>query len=132
MSVDFTKMSFGKTETSSSSSKKDDKPKAQFWLNIGYQVEVPTDSGNEDRFVSLPQGIPLDTQEAVSTKSKNKDWQAFQVARNDLLSQMLKLAETLEPGEEKLLNLQIQLRRVSDEEEVTEVQGNPYARTLTL
>ena len=132
MSVDFTKMSFGKKETSSSSDKKDDKPKAQFWLNIGYQVEVPTDSGNEDRFVSLPQGIPLDTQEAVSTKSKNKDWQAFQVARNDLLSQMLKLAETLEPGEEKLLNLQIQLRRISDEEEVTEVQSNPYARTLTL
>lgn len=132
MSVDFTKISFGKTETSSSSAKKDDKPKAQFWLNIGYQVEIPTDSGNEDRFVSLPQGIPLDTQEAVPTKSKNKDWQAFQVARNDLLSQMLKLAETLEPGEEKLLNLQIQLRRVSDEEEVTEVQGNPYARTLTL
>ena len=71
MSVDFTKMSFGKTDNASSSSKKDDKPKAQFWLNIGYQVEVPDDQGNEDRFVSLPQGIPLDTQETVSTKSKN-------------------------------------------------------------
>ena len=130
MAVDFSKMSFGtkKEETKSAS----DKPKAQFWLNIGYAVEVPTEDGTEERFVSLPQGIPLDTQEAVSTKTKNKEWQAFQVARNDLLKQIMTVAEQLEPGEEKLLNLQIQLRRVSDEEEVTEVQGNPYARTLTL
>lgn len=130
MAVDFSKMSFGakKEETKSAS----DKPKAQFWLNIGYAVEVPTESGTEERFVSLPQGIPLDTQEAVSTKTKNKEWQAFQVARNDLLKQIMAVAEQLEPGEEHLLNLQIQLRRVTNEEEVTEVAGNPFARNLDL
>ena len=39
-----------------------DKPKSQFWLNLGYGVTVEGEDGPEDRFVSLASGIPLDGQ----------------------------------------------------------------------
>ena len=50
MSLNF-EHTFGKPQANNSS--KDDRPKAQFWLNIGYPVTVKTESGEEQRFVSL-------------------------------------------------------------------------------
>ena len=39
------------------------RPKAQFWLNVGYVSNVKDEDGTY-RFVSLAQGIPLDSVEA--------------------------------------------------------------------
>ena len=100
-----------------------DLPKAQTWLNVGYVKQVPSvedPSKMEDIFVSLPVGIPLDTQEAINITSRNARFASFQSARNDLLTQIQAEAAKLQPGEEKIIGLGgksplcIQLRRVNE------------------
>lgn len=128
MAVDFAQTFGGKKSNSAS---KEDKPKAQFWINIGYNAEGAGEDG-ADRFVSLPTGIPLDTQELLPTNSRNEEFAAFQSARNDLLEQIMAVAKTLKPGEERLLNLQIQLRHVNAEREAIAPQDNKFSRPLSL
>ena len=106
-------------------------PKAQFWLNFGI-MKAATKEGEEDRFVSLPTGIPLDTMEPAKVSGNNRDWNKFQAARNDLLAQILDVANTLEPGGEFIIQaegeLAIQIRRVSAEAEEPAVdETNRYA-----
>ena len=123
---------FGKNKKNNASQNtKEERPKSQFWLNIGYVAEGAGEEG-EDRFVSLPAGIPLDTQEHVPTNSRNKDFAEFQAARNDLFDQIMALAGKLEPGEERLLKLQIQLRRVNEEQAVATDESNKFVRKLDL
>lgn len=111
---------------------REDKPKAQFWLNIGYSVEHTTAEGEETRFVSLPTGIPVDTQEPLATNSRNAEFAQFQSARNDLHDQIMELCKTLAPGEERMLNLQIQLRRVNAEAAEIPAEQNVFVRKLAL
>ena len=110
-----------------------DKPKAQFWINIGYEVKVQTaDNTEETRFVSLATGIPVDTQEKLATNSRNAEYAAFQHARNNLHDQIMAAAQKLAPGEERMLNLQIQLRRVNDEMEPASGDNNIFMRNVQL
>src|SRR5690606_19606928 len=125
MAVDFQK-TFG-AGSGNVQSGKDDRPKAQLWLNIGYDSGVPDDDG-KTRFVSLPTGIPLDTQEKLPVNSRTRDFAAFQSARNDLLDQILSVGKTLAPGEERTLNLVIQLRRVNADLEAIPADENQFAR----
>ena len=82
---------------------KADRPKAQFWLNIGYVVHVPAEGGGtEQRFISLPSGIPLDTMEELKTNSSNALFARMQAARNGLFADLMATAKTLAPGEEKI------------------------------
>ena len=111
-----------------------DKPKAQFWLNIGYDSGVVDENG-ESRFVSLPVGIPLDGMELLNTNSRNKEFAAFQAARNDLYEQIMTAAKSLEPGQSIILGdasegLQVQLRRVNDDAAPVDMKDNQYARVL--
>ena len=108
-----------------------DKPKAKFWLNIGYVAAGAGDDG-EDRFVSLPVGIPLDTMEHVATNSRSDSYREFQSARNDLLDQITAVAAGLAPGQDTELNLTIQLRRVSEEQAPVDSSANRFARELNL
>jgi len=108
-----------------------DLPKAQFWLNVGYDSGQPQEDGTT-RFVSLPQGIALDTMEPVATRSSNSDYVAFQQSRNHLLDQILAKAETLEAGESVIINLQLQLRRVNDEPVDIPSVDNPFIKQLDL
>ena len=110
--------------------------KAQVWLNVGYQVgvEVVDEQGNkseEQRFVSLPVGIPLDTTERLKPV-QNADFNALISARNDLLDQILEAAKSLAPGEDKIIALNVQIRRVNDEAVAVEREQNPYAIKLEL
>lgn len=110
-----------------------DKPKAQFWINVGYEVQVQTaDNQQETRFVSLATGIPVDTQEKLATNSRNAEYAAFQHARNNLHDQIMAAAAKLAPGEERMLNLQIQLRRVNDEMAPAEGNDNLFIKPLSL
>jgi hypothetical protein len=111
-------------------------PKAQTWLNIGYPVETTENGEKVTRFVSLPQGIPLDTQKAIEIKTRNQTFGAFQQAQNELLSQVQAEAAKLAPGGETLIamgesGLYIQLRRVNDAP-VTPASGaeNQFVRPL--
>jgi hypothetical protein len=134
MAIDFTK-TFGNTTASNKSSApaagNSDKPKARFWINLGYDSGVLDDEGNS-RFVSLPVGIPLDTQERLPTTSRNKEYASFQAARNDLLDQLMELANSLQPGEEQILKLEVQLRRVNDEQPEASATDNKFVRKIAL
>ena len=133
MSIDFQR-TFGQNSNNvkgNNNSNNEDRPKAQYWLNIGYDSGIEDQDG-KSKFVSLPTGIPLDTQEALPTNSRNRDFAAFQSACNDLLQQIMDVAKTLEPGEERTLNLTIQLRRINDDQEAIEPKDNLYVRPLQL
>lgn len=115
------------------SAAKEERPASQFWLNVGYSVEVPNAEGQpETRFVSLPAGIPLDNIEALPVKGKNAEWNMFQSARNDLLAQLMEAAQALAPGEERIVSLEIQLRRVNNEEVKVDPAENPFARRFAI
>lgn len=120
-----------------------DLPKANIWLNIGYIVGVQvTDAEgtrDEDRFVSLPVGIPLDTMEPITINSRNEDFAKFQSARNDLLDQLKAAGEKLAPGEERIVSLcsttglAVQMRRVNDPVAAPAAdESNGYAVKLGL
>jgi hypothetical protein len=130
--IDFNK-TFGNQNNSqtSGSNARGDQPKAQFWLNIGYTAPGAGDEG-EDRFVALPVGIPLDTQEHATTNSRNDSYREFVAAKNDLLDQVMEAAKGLNPGEDRILNLQIQLRRVAGEQAPVEPGKNRFAVPLSL
>lgn len=128
MAIDFNR-TFGKSSNNVQS--QETRPKAQYWLNVGYDSGVQDDDGNT-RFVSLPTGIPLDAQEKLPTNSRNQEFAAFQAARNDLLEQIMEVAKSLEPGEERILNLQIQLRRVNDDAPEISPEQNQYVKKLAL
>ena len=118
---------------------KEDKPKTQLWLNIGYIAKVKDqDTGEEiDKFVSLPLGLPVDTQERLKTNSSNEVWGMFQSARNDLLDQLIELGKTLKPGEEKILTmgdngLGIQMRRIMEEQAPVKPDANAFGKKLAF
>lgn len=123
------KFTFGQSNAAATSTAKTDKPKAQFWLNIGY---VANEGSEDEKFISLPTGIPLDTQEPLPTNSSNADFRAMRCAQNDLLEQLIQYAQNLEPGEEGIINLQVQLRRVKAEAADIPADENKYARKLTF
>lgn len=127
MAIESFAKTFGKNSASNSAS--ESKPKAQFWLNIGY---VANEGTEDEKFISLPTGIPLDTQEHLPTNSSNADFRALRCAQNDLLEQLLDFAKDLEPGAEGIIQLQVQLRRVKAPEADIPADENKYARTLSF
>lgn len=133
MSIDFNN-TFGapKAAHAGKGTAASDRPKAQLWMNIGYHSGVIDPETGEDRFVSLPVGIPLDTMEALPTNSRNKDYARFNAARNDLHEQIMAAAAKLEAGESTTLNLTIQLRRVNEEQPDVGTEDNQFARKLDL
>ena len=128
--IDFNN-TFGAPKAQSAAAAKSDRPAAQLWLNIGYDSGVVDDNG-ESRFVSLPVGIPLDTMEALPTNSRNQDYARFNAARNDLHDQIMAVAAQLQAGESRVLNLQIQLRRVNDAQPDVSAEGNQFVKALSL
>ena len=117
--------------------------RAEFWLNVGYvvQVQVVDATGvstNENRFVSLPVGIPLDTMTLLPTDSQNESFRAFQAARNGLHETLMGVAKTMQPGAERFIgdsspgNLCIQLRRVSAPAAPIQSAANPFVTALKL
>lgn len=134
ISFDFTK---SPVQSAAAGTAKQERPKAQFWMNVGYEVDVIVKDASgkdvtETRFISLPMGMPLDTMEKLPVKSSNNEFRALQSARNHLLEQVLEAAKTMKPGETQLVNLQIELRRVNDEQEAIPADVNPFIRELKL
>ena len=116
-----------------------DKPKRQRFKRypIGFFhvdiAEVQTAEGKENKFVSLPMGIPVDTQEELPTNQRSVEFAALQSARNNLLNQIMAAAKDLKPGEERNLNLEIQLRRVNEEVgSMDPTAENPFVQVLKL
>ncbi|QEM41100.1 RNA polymerase I subunit [Pseudomonas phage Zuri] len=112
------------------------RPKAEYWLNVGYDSGVKDEETGESRFVSLAAGIPLDSIEKLKTNSSNRTFAQFQAARNDLHDQIMAIAQSLEPGQSVIIDtettLQIQIRRVREEVEDLDNADNQFARQLVL
>ena len=104
------------------------KPKATIWLNAGYTTTVVVDGVQEERFVNLPMGMPVDTMELLPTNSRNAEFAQFRMAQNDLLNQIMELGKSLAPGEAKTINLELQLRRVNEDVAPVPNGENPFAR----
>lgn len=106
------------------------RPESDVWMNVGYETGDP-----KYPMVSLPFGIPIDTQQPLKITGRDADFIAFTGARNQLLAEIQDLAATLKPGEEVTLGggtdgLVIQLRRRNGEAEAPAVGENRFARTL--
>lgn len=127
--IDFSKLIGGADQE-----KPTDRAKAKLWLNLGYESNVIEEDTGKKRFVALPLGIPVDTQEKLPVNSRNADFANFQSARNALLDQIIAVGNALKPGESRLVNLTVQLRRVG--EEITDnsapADENPFVVKLDL
>ena len=118
---------------SSAAAPSDERPKAQFWLNVGYVSKVKDEDGTY-RFVSLAQGIPLDNVETLATNSSNQNFAYFRQAQNELRDDLLAEAKQLKPGEDMILEagpsgLTFQIRRVRDEQ-AAPTGDNPFRQKL--
>lgn len=110
--------------------------KSEFWLNIGYQVAVETDNGVEERFVSLPFGIPLDTMKPYEITTASDAFAYLRMAQNDLLEAIMEVAHSLKQGESKVISagdqLAVEIRRTRTSRNDLKSDENPFARKLTF
>lgn len=116
-----------------------DRPKAQYWLNLGYVAQGKDDSGNDTTYFvaiggmggqngrSTLGGIALDSMSDFPlTGSANM--QALRKQQNELRQQLIEAAGKLAPGESRIIstdpntNLSIELRRVSAEVNAEDVE----------
>lgn len=125
---------FGQSaDTKTTGTDRKDLPSADVWMNVGYEVSVPSEDGKstETRFISIPVGIALDTQKPIEIKTRSPELADLQAHQNQLLADLQKYAEGLQPGEETLVALQIQLRRVKDPVVAPAADAaSPFARKI--
>lgn len=130
MAIDFTPKKFGSQAPAATTS--DDRPKAEFWINLGYESDHVVEETGKPLFISLPNGIPLDTQEHLSTNMSNAQFAAMRSAQNDLLDQLTAHAQHLQPGEDCIITLQVQLRRVKAPAAPINPENNPLIKKITF
>jgi hypothetical protein len=99
----------------------EERPKADTWLNVGYVAA--------GQFINLPMGLPIDTMKEAKVNGQNEDWVKRRKAQNDFLRMIQELGAKLAPGQEQVLNLQVRLRRVHQELDVTKDE-NEYGIDL--
>lgn len=117
-------LNLGNTNSTSTASK-DERPQAQFWMNIGFMSENP--ETGEELFVSLPVGLPLDTMAAMKVSGNNAEWRQLAAAKNALLEQLQQAVQAMEPGAEHTIpGLTVQVRRVNSETGEDSSNANPH------
>lgn len=109
-----------------------DRPKAEYWINLGYEAEAINAETGKPYFISLPQGIPLDTQEMADTNVRSPEFAAIRNAQNDLHSQIMDHVKDLQPGEETYITLQVQVRRVKAPVAPIDPANNPLIKKLAF
>lgn len=122
---------FGRGNTNQTTSR-DELPKAQLWVNIGVTQNVVKDGETVEEFIALPQGIPLDTMTLKPATSRNDDFRNRELGMNALHAMLMKKAATLAPGEDVIVNLQVQLRRVNNDAIQTPDDQNQYIPQIEL
>ena len=130
MSIDFSPKKFGTTATTAAA--QDERPKAEYWINLGYESDHVIEETGKPLFISLPQGIPLDTQEHLPTNMSNAQFAAMRSAQNDLLDQLIQHAGNLQPGEETFINVTVQLRRVKAPAAPINPENNPLVKKIAF
>lgn len=98
----------------------------EFWANVGLVSEYETDEGMQEQFISLNYGIPLSSVPEVKLGS-SPDYNAMQLARQDLYQQIMEIAAGLQEGETFTVPVSLQIRRVkSASSKKAEVSENAY------
>lgn len=119
---------FGQRFGNIANTEKTARPDAEVWLNIGYET------GDETYpVVTLPFGIPIDTQAPLKLNGRDQGFLAFTGARNQLLEDIQAAAESLAPGEDMIIGgldggLVLQLRRRNSTAEQPAPENNPLMR----
>lgn len=113
---------------------------AEFWMNIGYPVELPSNVEGEEptiTFVSLARGIPLDQIKPFEvSKQRSSNMAALREAQNELHAAIMAEATKLEPGDSVILfgdenvGLCVQIKRVRGEVEAP--AENALKRTFSF
>lgn len=129
MSLDFAPTKFGQTAAKATTPAAD-RPKAEFWINLGYEADAVSEETGKPYFISLPQGIPLDTQELADTNVRSPEFAAIRNAQNDLHSQIMDHVKDLAPGEETYITLKVQVRRVKAAVAPIDPANNPLIKKL--
>ena len=112
--IDTLKASNNTTSTSNNrTTAKGDEERRQskLWVNLGYK-------NADGKFVNLPVGIPIDTMELLAVRGQSEDWVKLTHERNMLIKQLQAIGDDMEPGQEQMLPLEVQLRRVGNELEI--------------
>lgn len=112
--IDTLKASNNTTSTSNNrTTTKGDEERRQskLWVNLGYK-------NADGKFVNLPVGIPIDTMELLAVRGQSEDWVKLTHERNMLIKQLQAIGDDMEPGQEQMLPLEVQLRRVGNELEI--------------
>lgn len=91
----------------------DERASAKVWLNIGFISEYKDEDG-KNVFISLPKGIALDTMPDVKVGNKDSDYNSILSTKNELKAMLLKAAESMAPGERQVINLSVELYKVSE------------------
>ena len=110
---------------------------AEFWLNIGYSTTVVNDGNEEEIFVSLARGIPLDQIKPFDvSKARTSNMAALRDAQNQLHDNFMSVAAQLEPGAsaivimDETIGLAVQLKRVRGAMETP--QENSLAKPIAF
>ena len=97
-----------------SSSDKDMKAKAKFWINIGIKIKK---SDGTFEFISLPVGIAADTMRRNTVPANKSEYAVKLTKQNQLLDEALSIFESLDPGEAiEVDSIVGQFYRMKDEE----------------
>lgn len=112
------------------STARSDQPKAQIWANIGYSVKEGGPNG-EDVFVSLPLGLAIDTMQTVDESVNTESFAMLRQGQNALLRQIQEASAQLGAGETRILNLQVELRRVKDKA-TSNINDNHLVQAIDL
>lgn len=132
MSLDFTPTKFGAQQQAAAKPAAADRPQAEFWLNLGYTTDMQNQETGEYLFVSLPQGVPLDTQELADTNVRSNELAAIRGAQNELHAQLMEYVSNMEPGESKIIKLEVQVRRRKAAVEPIDPKNNPLIKQLSF
>ena len=112
----------------------ENRPKAEFWMNVGYTVEVEIDGEMEERFISLPFGIPLDSMKPLELKGSSDLFVYLRQAQNQLLEAVMEAAHQLQPGEAKVIGagdqLAVEIRRIRGERTDVKSDVNPFVKKI--
>jgi len=131
MSLSFQPTKFG-ANTASAATPAADRPKAEYWINLGYEAEAINEDTKKPYFISLPQGIPLDTQELADTNVRSPEFAAIRNAQNDLHAQVMAHVKDLQPGEETFITLQVQVRRRKADVAPIDPENNPLIKKISF
>lgn len=119
---------------SSSSTTREPLPEAEFWMNVGYYSSTPTDEDPDHQtFVSVARGTPLDQIKPFDVSKERTDNMAtLRAAQNALLERLLAAGEQLAPGDERTVNLTVQIKRKKAPAQAASNDENPLMAGVEL